>query len=110
MPLRINRYSSGLPRKSARAHPGRHSRFDEVAFGASSEDLVRDGESFPSSNTTVGFGRSFAWNQWARVNEVVDDSFRVRRSDKRRFIAIADAMRGSDNALDRRAAKVPVET
>lgn len=88
---------------------GRHSRFDEVEFGASWEDLVRNGESFPSSNTTIGLGRSFAWNQWARVNDVVDENFKVRRSDKRRFIAIADAMRGPDNALDRRAAKVPVE-
>jgi hypothetical protein len=88
---------------------GRHSRFDEVEFGASWEELVRNGDSFPSSNTTVGLGRGFAWNQWARVNDVVDGDFKVRRTEKRRFIAIADAMRGPDNALDHRAAKVPVE-
>lgn len=70
---------------------------------------MRNGGGFSSSNTTVGVGRSFAWNQWARVNDVVDENFKVLRSDRRRFIAIADAMRGPDNAHDRRAAKVPVE-
>ncbi|MDM0036727.1 hypothetical protein QTI33_31650 [Variovorax sp. J22P271] len=86
---------------------GRHSRFDEVEFGATWEDMVRNADSFPSSNTTVGLGRSFAWNQWARVNEVVDEDFKVDRSKRYRFIAIADAMRSSDNALDARTVRRP---
>lgn len=88
-----------------RALTGRHSRFDAVEFGASWEDLVRNADRFPSSTTTVGLGRSFAWNQWARVNEVVDEDFKVRRTaeDRARFAACADALRGDDNALAARS-------
>ena len=87
-----------------RALTGKHSRFDEVEFGASWEALVRDSELFPSSSTTVGLGRSFAWNQWARVNHVVNEDFRVHRSAiaKRRFLRLADVLRGQDNAFDSR--------
>lgn len=85
-----------------RALTGRHSRFDEVEFGATWEDLVRDADRFPSSNTTVGLGRSFAWNQWSRVNEVVDAQFRVIRARRDRFLAQAAALCTSDNALDAR--------
>lgn len=79
---------------------GRHSRFDEVEFGATWEKLVRDADRFPSSNTTVGLGRSFAWNQWARANDVVDDDFRVKRSpaDRARFQIRAAELRNSDTA------------
>lgn len=81
---------------------GRHSRFSEVEFGASWEELVRNASRFPSSSTTVGLGRSFAWNQWARTNDVVDDAFRVKRGadDRARFLALADSLRQDDNALD----------
>lgn len=82
---------------------GRHSRFNDVEFGASWEDMVRNADSFPSSNTTVGLGRSFAWNQWARVNDVVDSAFNVHRDRREQFLAMSEAMRGSDNAFDRRS-------
>lgn len=84
---------------------GRHSRFTELEFGASWDELVRTADRFPSSSTTVGLGRSFAWNQWARVNDVVDDVFRVKRGaqDRTRFLALAEQLRGDDNALDGRA-------
>lgn len=84
---------------------GRHSRFDEVEFGASWEELVRNADSFPSSNTTVGLGRSFAWNQWARVNEVVDEAFNVRRdpASQERFAILSNSLRDADNALDSRS-------
>ncbi|WP_225246909.1 hypothetical protein [Agrobacterium tomkonis] len=74
---------------------GRHSRFDEVEFGGCWEELVHNADRFPSSNTTVGLGRSFSWNQWARVNSVLDEQYRVRRgdSDRARFIARADGLR-----------------
>ncbi|PSM16294.1 hypothetical protein [Nitratireductor sp. StC3] len=80
---------------------GRHSRFDEVEFGGSWDELVRTADRFPSTSTTVGLGRSFAWNQWARVNGVVDDAFRVKRGvdDRARFRAMANQLRGEDNAL-----------
>lgn len=84
---------------------GRHSRFSEVEFGKSWDELVRTADRFPSTNTTVGLGRSFAWNQWARVNDVVDEAFRVRRGaeDRARFLALAEQLRGDDNAFDARA-------
>lgn len=84
---------------------GRHSRFDAVEFGASWDELVRTADRFPSTTTTVGLGRSFAWNQWARVNGVVDESFRVKRAaaDRDRFLALADQLRGDDNAFDVRS-------
>ncbi|MDF3884683.1 hypothetical protein, partial [Cupriavidus basilensis] len=83
---------------------GRHNRFDEAAFGASWADLVRTADTFPRTTGTVGLGRSFAWNQWARVNEVVDADFRVRRSraDRARFTLLSDTLREADNALDSR--------
>ncbi|CAM5290986.1 hypothetical protein ATER59S_00539 [Aquamicrobium terrae] len=83
---------------------GRHSRFDEVEFGASWEEMVRSADRFPSSNTTVGLGRNFAWNQWARINDVVDDAFRVKRgaADRARFLIMSDRLRGDDNARDAR--------
>ncbi|MBA6068089.1 hypothetical protein [Pseudomonas mosselii] len=84
---------------------GKHSRFDEVKFGASWEELVRDAAGFPSTTTTVGLGRSFAWNQWARVNGVVDEVFTVKRdpSNRERFAILSNSLRDVDNALDSRS-------
>ncbi len=82
---------------------GRHSRFDAVEFGADWEDMVRNAERFPSSDTTVGLGRSFAWNHWARVNGVVDADFKVRRELSAVFAARAAALLGEDNAFDSRS-------
>lgn len=85
---------------------GRHSRFDAVEFGASWDELVRTADRFPSTSTTVGLGRSFAWNQWARVNGVVDEAFCVQRdpTSRARFLAMARAAaRDDDNAYDARA-------
>lgn len=86
-----------------RALTGKHSRFDVVEFGASWEDLVRTSDRFPSTSTCVGLGRSFAWNQWARVNGVVDEHFRVRRDRAAEFLAFADRLAGNDNAYDVRS-------
>ncbi|PHV12055.1 hypothetical protein CSQ89_07850 [Chitinimonas sp. BJB300] len=85
-----------------RALTGRHSRFDAAEWGASWEEIVRTADRFPSSATSVGLGRSFAWNQWARIQGVVDDAYRVRRADAPRFIAMAAQLRQADNALDAR--------
>lgn len=93
-----------------KALTGRHSRFDAVEFGATWEELVRDADRFPSTSSTVGLGRNFAWNQWARVNDVVDDDFRVRRSDadRIRFALLSDTLRDADNALDSRSPGIPI--
>lgn len=84
---------------------GRHSRFSEVEFGASWDHIVLNADRFPSTNTCVGLGRSFAWNQWARVNDVVDEAFVVRRgaADKDRFIAMSELLQKNDNAFDKRS-------
>lgn len=86
---------------------GRHSRFDVVEFGDTWESMVANASRFPSSNTTVGLGRKFAWNQWARVNGVVDQAFKVKRERAAEFAALADRLRSSDNALDARSCGAP---
>ncbi len=95
-----------------RALTGKHSRFDTVEFGATWEDMVRNADSFPSSKTTIGLGRNFAWNHWARVNDVVDADFNVRRDEVSvaRFHRQANALREADNALDARATAEDVES
>lgn len=73
--------------------PNPATRASRILYGA---------DRFPSSNTTVGLGRSFAWNQWARVNGVVDEDFHVRRgkADRNRFLACAAELQHAGNALD----------
>jgi hypothetical protein len=63
---------------------------------------VRDADSFPSANTTVGPGQSLAWNQWARVNDVMDAEFHVRRDRRDVFLAMAESLHDADNAFDAR--------
>lgn len=82
---------------------GRHSRFDELHFGDTWENLVRNAPRFPSSNTSVGLGRKFAWNHWARLNGIVDENFRVKRELSAHFSRMSDKLRGDDNALDMRS-------
>ncbi len=87
-----------------RALTGRHSRFDALEFGATWEDLMRNHDRFPSTATCVGLGRSFSWNQWARVNQVVDEQFRVLRDDfsRTRFLSQSVSLQRIDNAQDSR--------
>ncbi len=88
-----------------RALTGRHSRFDDIEFGATWLDTVKSGGRFPSSTTTVGLGRSFSWNHWAISNDVADSDFVVKRdpADRARFALLADLLRSDDNALDGRS-------
>lgn len=89
---------------------GRHSRFDEGVFGASWAMLVTSPAAFQSSKTCIGLGRSFSWNHWARSNGVVDESWRVFRQKRDAFKAMAEAMRGIDNAFDGRSRIEPAES
>ena len=52
-------------------------------FGGSWEEMVRDATEAFRAKTTVGLGRSFAWNHWARLNGVVGDDFTVIRGQRR---------------------------
>lgn len=87
---------------------GKHSRFDELATGKQWEEMVRSGDRFPSTTTTVGLGRSFSWNQWAVQNGVVDADFNVIRSPDMtlHFMSKANELRTDDNAYDNRGKKV----
>jgi len=82
---------------------GRHSRFDSIEFGATWEESELTGDRFPSTETTVGLGRSFSWNQWARTQGIVDEQHRVRRELSEQFARQAELLRADDNALDARA-------
>lgn len=89
------------------AMTGRHSRFDTLDYsGANWLELVKAGDRFPSTSTTVGLGRSFSWNHWAVTNQVVDANFKVYldRASVQRFTAMSESMRSDDNALDIRSA------
>ncbi len=87
---------------------GKHSRFDELATGKQWEEMVRSGDRFPSTTTTVGLGRSFSWNQWAVKNGVVDADFNVIRSPEMtlHFMSKANELRTDDNAYDNRGKKI----
>ncbi|KAF1036255.1 MAG: hypothetical protein GAK35_04109 [Herbaspirillum frisingense] len=89
---------------------GRHSRFDSIKFGATWIDLVRNHDRFPSSATSVGLGRSFAWCQWAIVNQVANEDFKVLtgQGDRERFLARSLALQREDNAQDQRG--IPTST
>lgn len=92
------------------AMTGRHSRFDKLEFGDDWESLVKNADKFPSTNTCVGLGRSFSWNQWALVNNVIDQNYTVFTGpdDVMRFNAMSDLLQKNDNALDRRANVVTI--
>lgn len=97
------------------AMTGKNNRFPAQDFGASWEQLVRTADRFPKlsaklpdgtkrTQPTLGLGRNFSWNQWARVNGVVDENFKVRRHECGKFLALSNQLGGGeDNALDRRA-------
>jgi hypothetical protein len=59
------------------AMTGHHTRFDEIEMGAGFMELIGSGDRWPSTKTTVGLGRSFAWNHWARMHQVCDSAGKV---------------------------------
>lgn len=85
------------------AMTGHHTRFDEIEMGADFMELIGSGDRWPSTKTTVGLGRSFAWNHWARMNDVVTDDGKVIEERRDYFLEKADELQdNSDNAQDRR--------
>lgn len=93
---------------------GRHSRFDEVKFGASWRSYIQGGKRFPSE-AQAGLGRRFSWNQFAIDNGIVDHEGRFI-GNRGLCLAKAEQLRGDDNALDgrapcdRRSGELPSET
>lgn len=84
------------------AMTGHHTRFDEIEMGAGFMDLIGSGKRWPSTSTTVGLGRSFAWNHWARMNKVCNNDGKVIAS-KEWCIARANQLKAKGgNAADLR--------
>lgn len=50
----------------------------------------------PDTKSTVGLGRSLAWNDWARIHGVVDANFKVLRgqADQACFLRLSQELRG----------------
>jgi hypothetical protein len=85
------------------AMTGHHTRFDEIEMGAGFMELIGSGDRWPSTKTTVGLGRSFAWNHWARMNNVVDSDGKVFTHKKQEFFDKSRALhKGGGNAMDNR--------
>jgi len=85
------------------AMTGHHTRFNKIEMGAGFMDLIGSGDRWPSSKTTVGLGRCFAWNHWARMNGVTDKDGVVIRERSQHFLCMADKLKKTGgNAADLR--------
>lgn len=86
-----------------RAMIGKHSRWgsDECTYGKDWEELVNQpATQWPTTSITVGLGRTFAWNHWARQNGVCTPEGQVI-SDRERYLAKAAELKGDGgNASD----------
>ena len=79
---------------------GRHSRWDSVQFGGSWWSYIQGGKQFPNE-AQAGMGRRWAWNQFAVENGIVSAEGEFI-GDKAHCLAMAEKLRGVDNALDGR--------
>ncbi len=68
---------------------GHHTRFDAIEMGGGFMELIGSGNRWPSTKTTVGLGMDFAWNHWARMNNVVDADGKVIEARREWFRAKA---------------------
>jgi len=83
---------------------GKHSWLKDLEFGEEWESSIQGVKRFPGTKGTVGLGRSFSWNHWARVNGVVNERFEVYREKADQFACLARALQEEeDNALDIRS-------
>jgi hypothetical protein len=86
----------------ATAITGHNTRFDKIDFGVGYLEVIDTGKRWPSTKTTVGLGRSFSWNHWARMNKICDRDGIVMVS-KEYCLKMADKLRGDGgNAVDTR--------
>jgi len=82
-----------------KAMVGRHSRWDGDL--GTWEEVIK-GDTFPSTKVTVGLGRSFAWNFWARENGIVSQDGEFI-ADREWCLQQAEIMKAAGgNAHDRR--------
>ncbi len=78
---------------------GKHSRWDEIKFGAWESYLDQTGKKFPSKSH-CGLGRSFSWCKWAYDNDVVDLDTMTVIIDPAFALAKSKELRKADNAED----------
>ena len=82
---------------------GKHSRWgsDDCTYDKDWLEFVnKPADQWPTTSITVGLGRSFAWNHWARVNEVCNKEGKVI-ADPERCLAKAAELKGDGgNASD----------
>jgi hypothetical protein len=82
---------------------GKHSRWgsDECTYDKDWEEFVnKPADQWPTTSVTVGLGRTFAWNHWARINQVCDQAGKVK-PDPERYLAKAAELKGDGgNASD----------
>lgn len=84
---------------------GKHSRWgkDECTYDKEWEILVsQPADQWPTTDITVGLGRSFAWNHWARVNNIVSTDGKFI-GDRAQCLAMAEELKKfGGNAADKR--------
>jgi hypothetical protein len=84
---------------------GKHSRWgsDECTYGKDWEELVnKPADRWPTTSITVGLGRSFAWNHWARINKIVNQEGEFI-ADRTALLETAERLQAQGgNAADRR--------
>jgi len=91
-----------------KAMVGKHSRWgvdhDDCSYGEDWEELCREpAKRWPSTSVTVGLGRTFAWNRWARENEIVNAAGEMIASSEH-CLSMAELERESGgNAMDTRS-------
>lgn len=90
------------------AMTGKHSRWEdnECTYDKDWEDFINlPADQWPTAKITVGLGRSFAWNHWARENGIVDRETGEFIADRQYCLDMANELQASGgNAKDRRCA------
>lgn len=86
---------------------GKHSRWgsDECTYDQDWEALVNQpADQWPTTSITVGLGRKFAWNHWARENGIVSRETGEFIGDRAELLRRADEMKAAGgNAADMRS-------
>jgi hypothetical protein len=85
---------------------GKHSRWgsDDCTYDKVWEEFCnKPADQWPTTSITVGLGRAFAWNHWARENGIVDRATGEFVENSTRYLAKAEQLKAAGgNAADLR--------
>jgi len=85
---------------------GKHSRWgsDDCTYDKVWEEFIdKPADQWPTTSITVGLGRAFAWNHWARENGIVDRATGEFIENSARYLAKAEQLKAAGgNAADLR--------